>query len=164
VKKEHPPKKEFNFFEVDPNLLKDEWVDHPKMYWQFAKEEAEAVMDHDRAVAEKKVLEEELETVEAEVYLDVVRSDPKKFGLKKAPTVDAINALVATDGKRLAALEAVQACRRKVNKAKNVMNLAIARVHTMDHKRPSLEKLTQLALNNYYAAGSDATFKPRKRE
>lgn len=126
---------EFDFFELDPNRLHEEWVAQPKLYHKYADRLADARNKYEQDKAN-------LELIEAELSLEI-RKDPLLFGLEKA-TEDAIKKAVLVQKKYREALVWTM-------KRKHVVDTMSAIVQALDHRKKALEKLVDLRLADYFS-------------
>jgi hypothetical protein len=127
---------------IAPNIdaLNDALATNPSRYAEWAMLEALAkreVADIDGKVA---VLDSDVKEREAQVYLDMINNVPPGG---KAPTVDAIKAMVTIDPRRIALVRQRQALDAMQLEAQDNQNkLAVGR-KTMEEKKDSLLELSR---------------------
>jgi hypothetical protein len=127
---------------IAPNIdaLNDALATNPSRYAEWAMLEALAkreVADIDGKVA---VLDSDVKEREAQVYLDMVNNVPAGG---KAPTVDAIKAMVTIDPRRIALVRQRQALdAARIEAQDNQSKLGVGR-KTMEEKKDSLLELSR---------------------
>jgi hypothetical protein len=126
---------DFDFFDLDPHRLDEEWVHQPKLYFEWATKLADA----------KKDLELTRATLDQVVArLDrLIRQEPLAFDLPKV-----------TEGvveKTILLQDAYQAAHREVLRAKDRVNKVEAVVAALDHRKKALENLVYLHGQSYFS-------------
>ena len=127
---------EDSFFEIDVNRLDEEWVNHPKLAYQYYKEYEDKKLDLAEA-------QSELEVVAAGIS-SIIRKSPVKFGLAKTPTETSIHKTVIRKKKYRQAL-------RVVNKLEREVGILRAATKALDHRKSALERLVSLHGQNYFS-------------
>lgn len=126
---------EFDFFEINPNRLDEEWLRHPKLYHKHAIILADARKEYEQKKAELEVLSAEIDRA--------IRSTPSEFGLEKiTETVVANTILIQPPYRKL---------QKEVIEAKHDVAVAEAAVSTMEHRKKALENAVQLHLADYFS-------------
>lgn len=126
---------DFSFFEIDQNLLDEEWIRQPQLYFEYAKRLADARRDHDQQKAALDVVVAELDKA--------IREDPEKFGIEKVSET-AIKLAIVGRKKHKAAVQAVA-------DAKHAVDVLQAVVNALDHRKRALENLVDLWAANYFS-------------
>ena len=124
-----------DLFDINKNNLDEEWVKQPEQYHQAADELVDARDAYERAQAELKVIEAELDSA--------IRQDPTQFGLEKV-TETALERVIIRQRRFVKAQE-------EMFRAKHVMGLCQVEVSTLDHRKTALENLTKLRLADYFS-------------
>lgn len=143
---------ERDFFELDPNRLDEEWVEHVRLYHEHALKLADARQEYERTKAERELVAAELDRE--------VRSNAVKLGIKVTEAVVA-NAVTEHENYRQVV--------GKVIRAKHDVDVAEVAVSTLEHRKKALENLVQLRLSDYYSeprikeSPGGGLFQPRKR-
>jgi hypothetical protein len=128
--------KAFDFFELDQHRLDEEWVNQPRLYFEYAQKLADA----SKEVEQKKA---ELDLVYAERDA-IVRSCPEEHGIVKVSEA-AIKHTIIKSRKYIESQKALQEAEHK----KDVLEAA---VRALDHRKKALENLVQLFLANYFSS------------
>lgn len=126
---------EYDFFEVDPEQLDEQWFVFPREYAQHAYALADARQEFERAKAKRDVIEAEIDKE--------IRLEPEKFGISKI--TETIVAKTVQLHKRFRKAE------EEVIIAKHSLDIHQATVDAMDVKKKGLEVVVQLRLASYYA-------------
>jgi len=121
--------------EIDKYQLDDAWVNQPSMFCEWAEKAVEAYFERDKK-------KEQLDLTRAELDGEI-RTDPAKFKIEKI-TENAVSNAIITHNKYREANE------KYLEAIKNAKILDIAR-EGFDHKKKSLEKLTDLFLSGYWS-------------
>lgn len=121
--------------EIDKHRLDKEWLEQPILYHEYAQKTAEAR----RALDE---LELELEVEEASINEDI-QKDPEGYGIKKI-TNDAIKACIAASPE-------IKLLKKKIIKAKFVVNTYAAAERAIDMRKRALENLVELHGRDYFS-------------
>jgi hypothetical protein len=124
-----------SFLKIDEFALDKEWIEQPRLYFEWAKREADARRDWDDA-------KNNLEVVKSEVSLEI-RQDPVSAGFEKL-TEKIVEAAIVQDERHAAAVQ-------RVNKTKHRHEVAGAMVRALEHKKAALGKLVDLHGMSYYA-------------
>jgi hypothetical protein len=120
---------------IDKFSLDNEWINQPKLFCQYAEEAVEASFERDKA-------KEQLDLVRA-VLDGEIRNSPSTYGLEKV-TESAISNVIIQTQKYKEANSYYLECVKKTK------ILDVAR-ESFDHKKKSLEKLTDLFLAGYWS-------------
>lgn len=123
-------------FDIDKNLLDDEWLNQPKLYFKWAVQLEDA-----RAKFEEAKVEFDL--VKSELDLEI-RDNPHKFHLPEKITEKMIVAVVLTQPEYKEAQQAVFTDKHRVG-------ILQAAVTALDHRKKALEKLVDLHGQKYFA-------------
>jgi len=123
-------------FGIDKNILDDEWLGQPKLYFNWAVQLEDARADFEEVKAE-------FDVTKAEVDL-AIRTNPDDYDLPKV-----------TD-KAIAAAMIVQPeykdAQQKMFAAKHRVGILQAAVTALDHRKKALEKLVDLHGQKYFAS------------
>src|SRR5690349_13171684 len=111
--------KEANYFELDKNVLDEEWVLQPKLYHEAATRLADARRDWEYAKTQAEI-------ASAEVAKEV-RDYPLKYGLEKVTEPAVKEAITLSKRAREAELAVVE--------AKHAQDICQAEVDTLDHRK-----------------------------
>ena len=147
--------------EIDEHNLEREWTRKPTVYFQWAKEAANARLEMDEAKAA-------VEMARAEVS-SLVRAAPETFGVDGKLTEKAIDVIVS---QHVVCIGAV----RKFGRARHRYEIMSALA--LEQRKSALENLVRLHLANYYSEPrtpkdeqgkleemqKDHAFRPRRRK
>lgn len=122
-------------FDLDPNLLDEEWVRQPVLYHHYAIELANARAELERLRAARDVTTAELDKN--------IRAVPEEFGLLKI-TEGGVQQTVILQPRYQEADQAVR-------DAKHAVDISQVAVDTLDHRKKALEKLVDLRLADYFS-------------
>lgn len=125
-----------DIFRPNRDALDGEWVEQPRLYYEWAAKLAEARSEYERTKADLKL-------VEAELDRDI-RRDPESFGHAK---------ITETLVERTIQLQrAYRRAHDLMLQAKHTAEQLEAAVTALDHRKRALEGLVQLWLASYFAA------------
>ena len=127
--------------QIDENQLDREWLDQPRLYFSYAREEADARRDWDAA-------KNSLELIRAETD-QTIRDDPSRYGLGKTTEATIASAVVIQ--------QEYQDAQEKANQARHRFDVCHAMVVALDHRKRALEHLVTLFMANYFS-------KPKARQ
>lgn len=139
-----------DLFEINWNLLDQDWAKQPKLVYKHCKLLAEAEEKRDRAKAEEDVIKDDLKAVAARLDLSI-RKNPEKFALEKV-TEGAVEKTVILQREYIEALGKVRRCQNKVIDANRDVGICEAVVKALDNKKSGLGdmvKLFGMAYNPY---------------
>lgn len=122
--------------QIDRHRLDDEWTQQPRMYFCYAAKLADARQELDRAKTE-------LDLVDAELDIKI-RKNPELFDLPKV-TESVIKSTIVAAGAHIRANDFVI-------DAKHAVDVLVAAVTALDHKKKALENMVSLQLANYYSS------------
>ena len=128
-------KKRSDYFDVDLYRLDWEWARQTGLYRKRSKKLVKA---RDRLARAKAAFE----VTKAEVEMEI-RKKPERYGMKKV-TDAAVKARVLVHGE-------YQEAQELVFKAEMVVNDLEGQLRALEHKKTSLEKLTELQGRDYFA-------------
>lgn len=123
---------------IDKNALDREWLGQPSLYFNYAKKLVKADLDAKRA-------KENLEVVDAELFMEVKRSAEDRG---EKTTVDTIKSLVLTHEKHKKAAD-------ELNEALEESKILAVAVEAISQRKYALENLVKLHLAGYYSSPSD---------
>jgi hypothetical protein len=130
-------------FDIDKNLLDDEWLNQPKLYYDWALQLEVARLELDNAKAE-------FDVAQSEIDLDI-RTNPENYG--ELPE-EAVNKGKITE-KMVAAVLIMQMgykdAQQTVFEAKHRVGILQAAVAALDQRKKALEKLVDLHGQKYFA-------------
>ncbi len=121
---------------IDKNLLDEEWVHQPKLYFEYASELAGARVELEEAKAE-------FDVVKAETDLNI-RSNPTDYDLPEKTTEVMI-------GKALIITDEYQEAQKIIFTAKHRVDILSSAVTALDHRKKALENLVELHGRNYFS-------------
>lgn len=124
-------------FNIDKNLLDEEWLHQPKLYFKWAVQLENARADLDEAKIE-------FDLVKAEVDLNI-RNAPDKYDLPGKITEKMVAATLLTT-------EEYKEVQNTFFTAKYRVGILQAAVAALDHRKKALEKLVDLHGQKYFAA------------
>lgn len=128
---------EFDFFDLDSNRLDGEWLNQPRLYHENALKLADARAELERAKSHRDVVAAELDRE--------IRLDPAAFDIAGKVTEGAItNTILLQKRHRLAEEQVIQ--------AKHTVDVLVAVVEALDHRKKALENLVQLEARDYFSA------------
>ena len=122
-------------FGIDKNLLDDEWLGQPKLYFNWAIQLEDARADFEEVKAA-------FDVVKAEVDLEI-RTTPDAYDLVKATEKSIAAALIVQPE--------YEEAQQKVFTAKHRVGILQAAVTALDHRKKALEKLVDLHGQKYFA-------------
>ena len=123
-------------FGIDKNILDEEWLNQPKLYFRWAVQLEDAKASFEEA-------KQEFDVIKAEVELKI-RDDPTEYDLPEKTTEKMIaTALMLTPEYKSGQLD--------MNTAKYRVGILQAAVTALDHRKKALEKLVDLHGQKYFA-------------
>lgn len=137
-KKPEPEEEEedYDFIHIDEMNLDREWINHPGLYFKWARKLADARMEADE-------LKARIEVVAAELDKDI-RESPSLYEVEKVTEAAVKSAVIAQ--------ETYQKAVRRFGKAKHKVDIYQAAVNTLDHRKRALENLVDLHSQNYFSS------------
>jgi hypothetical protein len=120
----------------DRNRLDEEWTEQPAMRHRYGVELADAKRELSRAKAELEITAAELD--------NEIRESPDDFGLSKV-TEAAIKAAIPSNPR-------YKKFREKLINAEYLVDVLVATVAAIEHRRKALEDLVRLWLGDYFSA------------
>lgn len=141
---------DFDFYEVDPNKLDEQWFEQPALMGKASKALADAKDAHRRAKAAEEDAGHELKRVKAELNL-ACRRAPENFGIDKVTEGSVDNAVLLAKEYQ-DALEACRVARDRANKREHEADIAMAVVMALSHRKPALENGVELFRMDYFSA------------
>jgi hypothetical protein len=124
-----------SFLEIDKNILDEEWVNQPDLFFRYATKKAQAERKMDEAKNEMKVVEAELQAA--------VRANPKKYDLEKITDKSVESTVLLEDDYQ----EAVEV----YNNAKYEYGILDAACRALDQRKKALESLVHLHGQDYFS-------------
>src|SRR5687768_2434473 len=125
-----------SILEIDKDVLDEEWMSQPSLFFRYAAKEAKADNEVDEAKAELEVTEAELDKA--------IREDPQDYGILDKCTETAIKNAIKQHKDYQNALEAHHTAKYKAG-------LLGAMVKALDQRKKALEKLVDLHGQSYFA-------------
>jgi len=130
-----------SILEIDLNILEEEWVNQPKLYFRFASQLADARREEGEA-------KNQIEVTKAELDL-AIRTNPEKFDQpekdgKCKPTEKSIAAAIIGD-------EDYEKSFTAHLNAKHAVDILQAMTIALEHRKKALEKAVDLHGQNYWA-------------
>ncbi len=122
---------------IDKNLLDEEWVNQPKLYFEYASELALARQELEEAKAE-------FDVVKAETDFNI-RSNPADYELPEKTTEVMI-------GKAVILTEEYADAQKAVFTAKHRVDILSGAQTALDHRKKALENLVELHGRNYFSS------------
>jgi len=125
---------------IDPDLLEEEWLAQPSLYFKYSDLKRQAAEDQRGA-------KDKLELWKAQTSLEI-RSHPETFGIPKA-TNDAVNETIlslmgADDSEGGKFKQDYDEATYRLNVFSNVIS-------SLEHKKKALEMLVQLHVSNWFS-------------
>ena len=139
-----------DFLDIDKNLLDDEWLGQPKLYFRWAVQLEDAKEDLDEAKRTLDVEKTEFERAKASIDLDI-RKKPDEYKLPKV-TDKSILAVMLLQSEYQDAQEEFFVVQKEVDVAKHRVGILQAAVTSLDHRKKALEKLVDLHGQKYFAS------------
>jgi hypothetical protein len=127
-------------FTIDPSRLDDEWVNHSSKVFEYAVRAADARREYEEAKRRDEVLRADKSLA--------IRKNPEEYGLSKV-TEGTIDAAIISHGDVVDS--AYELIRRK-----NELDVLMAAVTALDHKKKGLECLVSLHATAYYSNPSES--------
>lgn len=134
--KKRKDEEEFDFFDIDKDMLDREWVNQPKLFYNYASQLADARREVEEARAG-------LDIIRAEVDKSI-RDDPKEYDLPDKITETLISNTIIQQSEYEKALTVLR-------DAKYNVDILQAAVSALDHRKSALERLVSLHGQNYFA-------------
>ena len=128
---------EFDFFDIDKNILDEEWVNQPKMFFDYASQLADARKDFEEMKAALDVTSAELDKA--------IRESPEEFDLEGKTTETLIRNTIIQQ-------KDYQDAQQDVINTQHKVNILQAAVTALDHRKSALERLVSLHGQNYFAS------------
>jgi hypothetical protein len=125
-----------SFLKIDEFNLDKEWLDQPRLYFEWAQKAADARKDFDET-------KNALEVTKSEISLQV-RDNPEAFGIDSKLTEKVIEAAVLESTQHVRAL-------KKMNDARHAHEVYSVAVSALEHRKRALENLVTLHMANYYS-------------
>lgn len=126
---------EFDFLRPDKTMLDTEWVNQPKLFYDYAVQLADARMELDETKAELDVARAEIDKR--------IRVNPEEYEIEKVTEAVITNTILRQDE--------YQDKLADVIKAKHQMDVLQAAVNALDHRKAALERLVSLHGQSYFA-------------
>lgn len=123
-------------FGINKNILDDEWLRQPKLYFNWALQLEDARADFEEVKAE-------FDVTKAEVDL-AIRTNPDNYDLPKVTDKAILASMIVQPEYKDA--------QREVFKAKHRVGILQAAVTALDHRKKALEKLVDLHGQKYFAS------------
>lgn len=136
-------------FDIDKNLLDEEWVNQPKLYFRWASQLEDAKEELDEAKRNYDVQKTEFDLTKAEVEMSI-RNDPDDYGMPKV-TDKSIAAAIIMQPEYKEAQEQLVEAQKTIDLARHRVGILQAAVTALDHKKKALEKLVDLHGQKYFA-------------
>ncbi len=129
------------FLDIDENVLDEEWIGQPRLYFKWARRLADAriVLDTSKS---------NLDIVKAELDI-AIRSHPEQYGLTKI-TEAVVATAMPNQAKYQSALEVLR-------HDKHSVDILSAAVTALDHRKAALGKLVDLHGQNYFSSPRAST-------
>lgn len=124
-----------NIIDIDINRLEEEWLRQPRLYYQAAKELADARLDVAEAKAGFELIEAELDRK--------IRADPVTYELGKIREEAVKNCVIMQPE--------YQAALKDYNRKKHFVDLREAHVSALEHRKKALENMVALWSQSYFA-------------
>ena len=129
----------YDFFTIDLNVLDQEWMNQPKLFFEYAKKAEKARLKLSEAEAELKLTEAEVD--------DEIRSNPEKYRIPESVT--AASAVIKN---RIVEHQKYKDALEDYNTARYQQGVLNAVVQALDQRKRALEKLVDLHGQNYFAS------------
>lgn len=123
-------------FDIDKNMLDDEWLNQPKRYFEWAVRLEDARADFEICKAEFDVVKSELDLA--------IRTNPDDYDLPKVTDKSIAAALITQQGYKDA--------QQDMFETKHRVGVLQAVVTALDHRKKALEKLVDLHGQKYFAS------------
>lgn len=142
---------EYNYFEIDPDRLCEEWLQQTKIFRKHALLLADANEELERKKAKEEVAKAELKEASAKLTLDI-KLHPDKYGLD---TLDRLtekiveSAVLLQPDYKSAQQKCWQAAEDRI-KAEHAVDYHRADVDTLRSKKTALENAVQLELSKLW--------------
>jgi len=129
--------------DIDKNLLDDEWLNQPKLYYNWALQLEDARLELDNAKAE-------FDVVQSEIDLDI-RTNPEDYGELPKDVVDKGKITEKMVAAVLIMQKGYKEAQQTVFEAKHRVGVLQAAVTALDQRKKALEKLVDLHGQKYFA-------------
>jgi len=145
------PDPSFDFFEIDKNRLDEEWINQPKLYFQYSDQLTEAKEDVARLTAQIEIANDDRKAVRAALDLKI-RKNPEKFlGKDVKLTESALSNRILIHSKYKEAQQKVYDLNSDLIEANKKVGHLYSAVFTLDHRKAALERLVSLHGQNYFS-------------
>jgi hypothetical protein len=125
-----------DIFNIDQTQLDKEWVEQPKLFFEYA-----VMLADERSNLERRKAQADLVRAELDKQ---IREDPVKFGLGSKLTETAINNTITENSQ-------MQKANTKIRLAKHRVDVFQAAVNALDQRKSALERLVSLHGQNYFS-------------
>jgi len=129
--------------DIDKNLLDDEWLNQPKLYYSWALQLEDARLELDNAKAEFDVLQSEID-------LDI-RTNPEDYGELPKEAVEKGKITEKMVAAVLIMQKYYKEAQHVIFEAKHRVGVLQAAVAALDQRKKALEKLVDLHGQKYFA-------------
>ena len=143
---------EFDFFEPDKNRLDEEWVNQPKIYYEFSEKLTDAKEEVERCKARLGIAEDDLKVTKAKLSLRIRRNPEKYFGeYTEKLTEAAIENRILVHSLYAKAKAKIYKLNEELIAANRTVSTFYSAVHALDHRKSALERLVSLHGQNYFS-------------
>ncbi len=128
---------EFDFFDIDLNRLDEEWLNQPKIFFEYARRLATAHIRESEARAEREVVKAELDLK--------VRKNLKKYKIDNVKLTEAVILGVVHNLPEYKSAQKARLIR------KHRTDILQAAINALNHRKSALERLVSLHGQNYFS-------------
>lgn len=141
---------DFDIFEIDLSRLDEEWINQPKMYFEYSEELTAAKEEAARCIARLDVANDDRRAVRAD--LDIrIRKNPDKYLKNIKPTETAITNRIIIHPKYSKAKRHVYEVNEALIKANKKVSTFYSAVNAINHRKAALERCVSLHGQNYFS-------------
>jgi len=140
---------DFDFLEIDLNLLDEEWLNQPKRFYESATQLADAEAEVEEIKLDISLQKDEIDTVRAELDLAIRK---KHSHSSDKLTENAISNLIINKPDYQDEKKKMNKLQASLNEAKHKVGISRAAVSALDHRKSALERLVSLHGQNYFSS------------
>jgi hypothetical protein len=141
---------DFDIFEIDLSRLDEEWINQPKMYFEYSEELTKAKEVASRCMAALDIANDNRKAVRAGLDLKI-RKNPDKFLKAIKLTETALANRVVIHPMYIEAQKVVYKVNDDLITANKNVSTFYSAVNAMDHRKAALERCVSLHGQNYFS-------------
>lgn len=142
---------EKNLLDIDRNVLDDEWIAQPKLYFEYAEQLVDARKNLDASKDKLNVLKAELEETAARLDLNI-RANPEQYGVDGKITEAVVKNAILLQEEYKVARVSCEVVQREITELKQEVGILEAFISALGDKKSALENLVKLHGQNYFSS------------